>query len=55
MAVLFSGGIDSTLLAIFTHLALPPSVVIVLVNVSFDPLKGPDRITSLVAFTELKR
>lgn len=26
VAVLFSGGIDSTLLAVFTHLALPSDV-----------------------------
>eukprot|EP00803_Ostreobium_quekettii_P010644 evm.model.scf_78.13 EVM.evm.TU.scf_78.13 scf_78:150143-155524(-) len=41
--ILFSGGVDSTLLAALTHRALPPGVPIDLANVSFDGLRSPDR------------
>lgn len=36
VAVLFSGGLDSTLLAHLTHLALPPDEIIELINVAFE-------------------
>ncbi|ORY34239.1 asparagine synthase-domain-containing protein [Naematelia encephala] len=69
-AVLFSGGIDCTVLAFLVHLALPPGEPIDLVNVAFsrkpaEPSKGkersdegwnvPDRITGLEAVDELKK
>jgi asparagine synthetase B (glutamine-hydrolysing) len=62
VAVMFSGGLDSTLLAamiaeIFLsksckHLA---SKSIDLINVSFSPESSADRITGIFAYAELKR
>jgi asparagine synthetase B (glutamine-hydrolysing) len=67
VAVLFSGGLDSTLLAYYSHLILPPDTPIDLVNVAFqnprvhrDPSKDPysqcpDRQTGLSAWSTLCR
>lgn len=41
--ILFSGGVDSTLLAACAHLALPPDAPIDLASVCFDEGRSPDR------------
>ncbi len=41
--LLFSGGVDSTLLAALAHQCLPPGVPIELSNVCFDGGRSPDR------------
>ena len=53
--VLFSGGLDSTLLAAILAKILHPNIQIDLVNVSFDPETSADRISSLFAFYELRK
>jgi asparagine synthetase B (glutamine-hydrolysing) len=54
--VLFSGGIDSTVLALLTHALVPPDVAIELPNVAFgDASSAPDRQSCLVAMGELRR
>lgn len=58
VGVLFSGGIDSVLLATILHRALPPHLAIDLINVSFyDPsytTESPDRLAAIVAYYDLK-
>jgi asparagine synthetase B (glutamine-hydrolysing) len=51
--ILFSGGVDSTVLAALAHHALPEEEPIDLVNVCFDGGASPDRISSLDALEEL--
>jgi len=51
--VLFSGGVDSTLLAALTHQALPPGHPVDLINVCFDNGKSPDRLAAHDALQEL--
>jgi asparagine synthetase B (glutamine-hydrolysing) len=51
--LLFSGGVDSTLLAALTHEALPPGVPIDLANICFDGGKSPDRRAAQSALQEL--
>jgi asparagine synthetase B (glutamine-hydrolysing) len=65
VAILFSGGLDSTLLAYYSHLILSPSTPVDLINVAFqnprvhknsleDPYSQcPDRITGLSAWSTL--
>jgi len=53
VAVLFSGGVDSTLLAALTHQALPPGHPVDLINVCFDNGKSPDRLAAHDALQEL--
>jgi asparagine synthetase B (glutamine-hydrolysing) len=67
IAVLFSGGLDSTLLAYYSHIVLPPETSIDLINVAFqnprvhrDPSKDPysqcpDRITAKSAWATLHK
>jgi asparagine synthetase B (glutamine-hydrolysing) len=69
MAILFSGGLDCTLLARMCHDILPSSQSIDLLNVAFENPRAmqartsrespydicPDRITGLSSFTELLR
>ena len=52
--VLFSGGLDSTLLVAILSKILNPNITLDLVNVSFDPATSADRISSLFAYSELK-
>jgi len=52
--VLFSGGLDSTTLAALLQDLLCPKICIDLVNVSFSAASSPDRITSLLAFADLR-
>lgn len=51
--VMFSGGLDSTILAALLCDLLPSDVGLDLVNVSFSPNDSPDRITSIISFFEL--
>lgn len=44
--VLFSGGVDSTLLAACSHRALPPDAPIDLASICFDGGASPDRSAS---------
>ena len=51
--VLFSGGLDSAILAALLAITLPADITIDLVNVSFDPEKSPDRISALLCIGDL--
>ena len=56
IAVLFSGGIDCTILAALAHLSLPNSEPVELINVCFDKDRNhssPDRLQAIECFTEL--
>jgi asparagine synthetase B (glutamine-hydrolysing) len=53
VAVLFSGGIDSLLLAYFTAINLADYVTIDLINLSFDGSNAPDRNSGLLSYYEL--
>ncbi|GMH32534.1 hypothetical protein BSKO_00368 [Bryopsis sp. KO-2023] len=53
--VLFSGGLDSTLLAALLHLCLPSDAPIDLVNVSFTKETSPDRVGSIESVRELRQ
>eukprot|EP00960_Hanusia_phi_P013498 395481-Hanusia_phi.AAC.1 len=51
---MFSGGLDSTLLAAHAHRHLDPGHAIDLINVCFDPLEAPDRYTGVESLRELR-
>ena len=53
--VLFSGGLDSSLIAAILAEQLPEEVGLDLVNISFDPATSPDRISALFAYPEIRR
>ena len=62
VAVMFSGGLDSTILVALIAEVLaqqkvfePKEVSIDLINVSFAPESSADRITGLFSYYELKR
>ncbi|KAF7131758.1 hypothetical protein RHSIM_Rhsim09G0126700 [Rhododendron simsii] len=55
VAVLFSGGLDSMILAALLDNCLDPKYEIDLLNVSFDKELAPDRISSRGGVKELKR
>jgi len=67
LAILFSGGLDCSLLAYYCHSVLPPDTPIDLLNVAFqnprihdksldDPYSTcPDRITAVSSYAELSR
>ncbi|KAK7251940.1 hypothetical protein RIF29_35566 [Crotalaria pallida] len=55
VAVLFSGGLDSMILAALLDQCLDPSYEIDLLNVSFDGQFAPDRISAKAGLKELKR
>lgn len=51
--ILFSGGVDSTLIAALAHRALPPDVPIDLASVCFTGGRSADRTAALDALQEL--
>ncbi|XP_052206075.1 uncharacterized protein LOC127810572 isoform X2 [Diospyros lotus] len=55
VAVLFSGGLDSMILAALLDECLDPKYEIDLLNVSFDNESAPDRISARAGVKELKR
>jgi asparagine synthetase B (glutamine-hydrolysing) len=66
VAVLFSGGVDSTVLALLLHRVLPPQYSIDLINVAFENARRadfddqhafdvPDRLTGTAALGDLQR
>ncbi|KAK9676036.1 hypothetical protein RND81_11G049600 [Saponaria officinalis] len=55
VAVLYSGGLDSMILAAILHGCLDASYDIDLLNVSFEGDAAPDRITARTGLKELKR
>ncbi|KAL6294857.1 hypothetical protein ACE6H2_002999 [Prunus campanulata] len=55
VAVLFSGGLDSMIIAALLHECLDPSYDIDLLNVSFDGQSAPDRISAKAGLNELRR
>ena len=57
VAVLFSGGLDCTVIAALLHHQLPPEDEIDLLNVCFDfpTHSSPDRLTALASYYDLKR
>lgn len=52
--ILFSGGVDSTLLAAFAHKSLPRQLPIDLASICFDGGNSPDRLAALDALQELQ-
>jgi asparagine synthetase B (glutamine-hydrolysing) len=54
LMILFSGGVDSTLLSALAHEYLPPDEPIDLVSICFAQGTSPDREAALHAFEELK-
>ncbi|XP_057858625.2 uncharacterized protein LOC131067563 isoform X2 [Cryptomeria japonica] len=55
VAVLFSGGLDSMILAALLHQCLDHNCEIDLLNVSFDGPHAPDRISAKAGVSELQR
>ena len=48
--IMFSGGLDSTLIAALACEVLPDEIAIDLVNVSFAPATSADRFTAIFSF-----
>lgn len=55
VAVLFSGGLDSMILAALLDECLQPDYGIDLLNVSFEGSTAPDRISAIAGLAELER
>ncbi|CAN8253673.1 unnamed protein product [Cochlearia groenlandica] len=55
VAVLFSGGLDSMILAALLDQCLDPKYKVDLLNVSFDGPNAPDRISAKAGIIELKK
>lgn len=55
VAVLFSGGLDSMILAALLDECLPPENGIDLLNVSFEGSTAPDRVSAIAGLAELER
>ncbi|PKI44423.1 hypothetical protein CRG98_035155, partial [Punica granatum] len=55
VAVLFSGGLDSMILAALLEQCLDPQYEVDLLNVSFDGPSAPDRISAKMGIEELRR
>ncbi|CAN7079518.1 unnamed protein product [Brassica oleracea var. botrytis] len=55
VAVLFSGGLDSMILAALLDQCLDPKYEVDLLNVSFDGPNAPDRISAKAGIKELKQ
>ena len=54
IGVLFSGGVDSMLLAALAHRHVPPGRAVDLINVCFDGGRSPDRAAALDGAAELQ-
>jgi hypothetical protein len=54
IGVLFSGGVDSMLLAALAHRHVPPGRAVDLINVCFDGGNSPDRAAALDGVAELE-
>jgi len=54
IGVLFSGGVDSMLLAALAHRHVPPGRAVDLINVCFDGGSSPDRAAALDGVAELE-
>lgn len=52
VAILFSGGIDSTIIALIAHRHLPEYEEVDLINVAFTP-DAPDRLTAIKSYEKL--
>ncbi|KAL2226302.1 asparagine synthetase domain-containing protein 1 [Sesamum indicum] len=55
VAVLFSGGLDSMIIAALLHQCIDSEYDIDLLNVSFDGVSAPDRISARAGLKELKK
>ncbi|XP_022846557.1 asparagine synthetase domain-containing protein 1 [Olea europaea var. sylvestris] len=55
VAVLFSGGLDSMIIAALLHQCIDPEYEIDLLNVSFDGESAPDRISARAGLKELQK
>lgn len=58
VAILFSGGLDSVVIAALTHFHVPAHEPIDLLNVCFDAASGfqsPDRLAAEISFAELQQ
>ncbi|KAL8533632.1 hypothetical protein ACS0TY_009869 [Phlomoides rotata] len=55
IAVLFSGGLDSMIIAALLHQCIDSKCDIDLLNVSFDGLSAPDRISARAGLKELQK
>ncbi|XP_074584105.1 uncharacterized protein LOC141840106 isoform X2 [Curcuma longa] len=55
IAVLFSGGLDSMILAAILDQCLDPGYTIDLLNVSFDSQLAPDRVSARIGLAELHK
>ena len=53
--IMFSGGLDSSLIAAIACEVLPPEISVDLVNVSFAPATSADRFTAIFSFHDLKK
>ena len=53
--IMFSGGLDSTLIAALACEVLPEEIAIDLVNVSFAPASSADRFTGIFSYQDLRR
>lgn len=53
--ILFSGGVDSTLIAALAHEAISPDEPIDLINICFGDGSSPDRIAAIDALCELQQ
>ena len=54
IGILFSGGVDSMLLAALAHRHAPPGRAVDLINVCFDSGRSPDRAAALDGVAELE-
>jgi asparagine synthetase B (glutamine-hydrolysing) len=57
VGILFSGGVDCTVLALLAHRCADPAAEIELINISFaaDPERAPDRVTGRAGLAALER
>ena len=53
VSIMYSGGLDSSLIAAIVAKVLEPGLTIDLINVSFAPSTSADRITAIFSFHDL--